>query len=206
MMNAGLHLAAQLSAYLSASDTAAPLVAAAPIVTSGEITATTLSDTFFAIMLLVIAVILLLLEFLVVSFGLLGITALGFAIAGIWLGFASSAVVGWIMLAISPVIAFYVISWGLSRLQRSQLVPKAEISDDAGYRHASNALGVQPGSIGTLTSDAFPTGRARFAGGEIDVLIEGPSAAKGATIAVDRIEGPTVIARVQPTPPTPAAG
>jgi membrane-bound ClpP family serine protease len=195
MINAWISL---ITAQLTANDAATPLASEAPSA------AVMFGDAFFAAMLLVIAVILLLLEFLVVSFGLLGITALGFAIAGIWLGFASSAVVGWIMLAISPVIAFYVINWGLSRLQRSHVVPKAEINDDAGYRHVSQQLGVAPGSIGTLTSDAYPTGRARFAGGEIDVLIEGPSAAKGTAIAVIRIEGPTVIARAQSLTPAPA--
>jgi membrane-bound ClpP family serine protease len=153
----------------------------------------TVNEAILAIFLIVVAVVLLLLEILVVSYGLLAISALGFAIAGISIGFSASPVVGWILLAVTPILTFAVVSWGFKRLQRSPLVPKMAITDDAGYRHQSERLGITAESRGILVTDAMPTGRARFDNGEIDVQIEGPAALKGSHIKVRRIEGPSII-------------
>lgn len=151
------------------------------------------SDVLWAVLLLAAAAGLLLLEFMLVSYGLLAIAACACAVAGIVLGFGSSPVVGWTLLAATPVLAVVVVTWGLRRLMRSDLVPKEEITEDAGYRHASDRMGITSGSRGTLVSDAMPTGRARFPGGEIDVLVDGPTVRSGAVVTVSRIEGPTVI-------------
>jgi membrane-bound ClpP family serine protease len=155
------------------------------------------SDIAIAVTLLAVALVLLLLEFLVVSYGLLAIAALGCAITGLVYGFSASPTVGWTLLALTPILTLLVVQWGLRRLMRSRLVPKAEITDDAGYRHVSELLGITVGAAGVLTTDAMPTGRARFPGGEIDVLMEGPAALKGAPVLVRRIEGPTVIVTTQ---------
>lgn len=151
-----------------------------------------LNDVLLAIALLVLAGVLLLLEFLVISYGLLAIAALGCAIAGIVLGFGSSPAVGWTLLAATPILAALVTAWGLRRLARSSLVPKEEITGNAGYRNATESLGITIGARGTLVTDAMPTGRARFPGGDIDVQVEGAAANKGVVITVLRIEGPTV--------------
>lgn len=150
------------------------------------------NDVLLAIALLLLAGVLLLLEFLVVSYGLLAIAALGCAIGGIVLGFGSSPVVGWTLLGATPILAALVTAWGLRRLMRSALVPKEEITENAGYRHATESLGITIGAHGTLVTDAMPTGRARFPGGDIDVQVEGAAANKGTVITVLRIEGPTV--------------
>jgi membrane-bound ClpP family serine protease len=150
-------------------------------------------DALWALLLLAIAAILLLLEFLIASYGLLAIAAFACAVTGIVLGFGSAPAVGWTLLALTPVLAVAIVGWGLRRLMRSELVPKAEIREDAGYRHASESLGIAIGSRGTLVSDAMPTGRARFPGGDLDVLVEGPAAGHGAVVIVRRIEGPTII-------------
>jgi membrane-bound ClpP family serine protease len=173
---------------------------AALLQTTSEVAPTTVvfSDVLLAIALLVIAAVLLLLEFLVVSYGLLAIAALGCAIAGIVLGFGSSPAIGWALLAATPIIAAFVTAWGLRRLMRSDLVPKQEITEDAGYRHATESRGITVGAQGTLVTDAMPTGRARFPGGDIDVTIEGPAAIKGARVTVRRIEGPTVFVATDP--------
>jgi membrane-bound ClpP family serine protease len=152
-----------------------------------------LSDVLVAIGLLALASVLLLLEFLVVSYGLLAIAALGCSIAGIVLGFGSSPMVGWTLLGATPILAAVVVAWGLRRLMRSDLVPKQEITEDAGYRHATEGMGVVIGTRGTLVTDAMPTGRARFPGGDLDVQVDGPAAMKGTVVTVRRIEGPSVI-------------
>ena len=160
--------------------------------------ATVFNDVLLAIALLVLAGVLLLLEFLVVSYGLLAIAALGCAIAGIVLGFGSSLVVGWTLLAATPIMAALVTAWGLRRLMRSHLVPKEEITATAGYRQATEVLGIEVGATGTLITDALPTGRARFARGEIDVQMEGAAGTKGTLVRVLRIEGPTVTVTADP--------
>ncbi len=153
---------------------------------------TAINDTLLAIVLIVVGIVLLLLEFLIVSYGLLAIGALCFAIAGIALGFSASPVVGWVLFTLTPIITAVVVTWGFRRLQRSPLVPKAEINDDAGYRHTTEQLGISIGACGTLVTDAMPTGRARFEQGEVDVQIIGRAALRGEPIIVRRIEGPTV--------------
>jgi membrane-bound ClpP family serine protease len=160
---------------------------------------TAISDTLLAIVLIVVGIVLLLLEFLIVSYGLLAIGALGFAIAGIALGFSASPVVGWVLFTLTPIITAVVVMWGFKRLQRSPLVPKAEINDDAGYRHITEQLGITIGASGILVTDAMPTGRARFQNGEVDVQIIGPAAMKGDAIIVRRIEGPTVMVALHST-------
>ena len=150
------------------------------------------NDVLLAIALLLLAGGLLLLEFLVVSYGLLAIAALGCAIAGIVLGFGSSPVVGWTLLGATPILAALVTAWGLRRLMRSDLVPKEEITGNAGYHHAAERMGIRTGARGTLVTDAIPTGRARFPGGDLDVQVEGAAANKGTVITVRRIEGPIV--------------
>jgi membrane-bound ClpP family serine protease len=165
-------------------------------------TSTVFSDVLLAIALLVLAGVLLLLEFLVVSYGLLAIAALGCAIAGIVLGFGSSPAIGWTLLALTPVLGVLVSMWGLRRLMRSDLVPKQEITEDAGYRHATDSLGIAVGSAGVLVTDAMPTGRARFQRGEIDVTIAGTAATKGTRVVVLRIEGPSVFVIADPGSPS----
>jgi membrane-bound ClpP family serine protease len=159
-------------------------------------------DAVIAVALLAVAALFLFLEFLFVSYGLLGITALGCAIAGIVIGFDSSPAVGWALVAATPVLAAVVVTWGLQRLQNSNLVPKDAITEDAGYRHACSEMGITSGSRGILITDAMPTGRARFSGGEIDVLVEGPVASTGTPITVRRIEGPTVLVVADATVPS----
>ena len=156
------------------------------------------NDVLVAIGLLALAAVLLLLEFLVVSYGLLAIAALGCSITGIVLGFSSSPVVGWSLLGATPILAAVVVAWGLRRLMRSDLVPKQEITEDAGYRHASESMGVAIGTRGTLVTDAMPTGRARFPGGDLDVQVEGAAAMKGTVVTVRRIEGASVIVFTDP--------
>jgi membrane-bound ClpP family serine protease len=157
-----------------------------------------LNDVLLAVGFLAVAAILLLLEFLVVSYGLLAIAALGCAITGIVLGFGQSETVGWMLVAATPILATVVVAWGLRRLVRSDLVPKQEITEDAGYRHATASLGIVVGTRGTLVTDAMPTGRARFPGGDIDVMIEGPAASKGTVVTVRRIEGASVYVVTDP--------
>jgi membrane-bound ClpP family serine protease len=157
------------------------------------------SALFVASFLLLLAALALVAELFVVSFGILALISLGLAIAAMVYAFTASALVGWTFVVIAPLLGGLIVNRGLRALQRSRLVPKAEISDDAGYHHVATAFGIAVGSQGRLVTAARPTARARFTGGECDVLVDG-SAEAGTMIAVQRIAGATIY--VSPTSST----
>lgn len=142
--------------------------------------------------LLVLAAGLLLLELIVVSFGLLTVASAVAAYFACAMAWKVSPIAGWIWIAVCPLAAAAVIRIGLKWVQRSRLVPKDVIGDDAGIRHEATRLGIAAGSVGTLVTDALPTGRARFERGELDVQVEGRGLSRGASVAVVRIDGPIV--------------
>ena len=142
---------------------------------------------------LVLAVVLLVLEFLVVSFGVLLVASLGSALAAIHYGFVASDATGWMMTVLVPIFAVVFGRWGLERVRRSRwLVGHGQITADAGYRHHAEGVGVRPGAVGVMVTPARPSGRARFDGGECDVQVQSASLEAGASVVVLRIDGAIV--------------
>jgi membrane-bound ClpP family serine protease len=147
-----------------------------------------------AVGLLLLAGTLLALEFAVVSWGLLTLAAALCALGGLAMAWSASTAAGWVYLAAAPVIAVLAVRVGLALLRSSAGgVVGAAITADAGYHHRAAASGVSAGSRGELVTDAMPTGRARFAGGEADVQVEGAALPRGAAVVVLRIDGPVVV-------------
>ena len=150
----------------------------------------------YCLVLLVAGLVLLWLEVLVVSFGLLGASALACLAGSVYFGFAVSPALGWSLALATPLIAIAVLVQGVRRVARSKLVMRGEMSADAGYHHASDRHGVRVGDTGVMVTPGMPSGRARFARGggsaECDVRGQGGSLEAGATVRVVRIEGPTV--------------
>ena len=143
--------------------------------------------------LLVLAVALLVLELFVVSFGLLLVASVASALAAIHYAFAAADAVGWAMTVAVPVLAVVLGRWGLARIRKSRrLVPKSEITAEAGYHHHAEQVGVHPGAEGVMVTRARPSGRARFAGGECDVQVQSGSLGRGEKVTVLRIDGPIV--------------
>lgn len=171
---------ALISSFLLAAETAP-----ADAGNSGQI--------LLAVALMLVALALLLAEFLIVSFGMLAVLAFGCAVSSIAIAFSATPAAGWTLVVLTPPAALLVCWWGSRRLLASRLVPKVEITGDAGYHHAAELAGAKPGAHGELVTDAMPTGRARFAKGEADVTIEGPALTRGAQVTVLRIEGPLII-------------
>lgn len=153
-----------------------------------------------AVALMVVALALLLAEFLIVSFGVLAVLSFGCAVAAIAIAFSATPAAGWTLLALTPPAALLVCWWGSRRLLASRLVPKAEIDEAAGYRQVAELAGAKPGAHGELLTDAMPTGRARFAKGEADVTVQGPAALRGAQVTVLRVEGPLIIVTTKGSP------
>ncbi len=145
-----------------------------------------------ALGLLFLAIVLLVLEVFVVSFGLLSIASIASAAGAIYLAFLVHDAVGWIFVIATPALGVVIARWGIRRIRSSRVVPREEITAEAGYHHAVDRIGVAEGSAGVMVTAARPTGRARFDGGECDVQTRGRPLEVGARIVVDRIDGPMV--------------
>jgi len=146
----------------------------------------------YAVVLLLIGVALLILEIFIVSFGLLGAGALASTIAAVYFAFQLGPALGYGFIALAALLATVTVRWGIRRIRASSLVPKAEITGDAGYRHVAERLGVDVGSVGVLVTPARPSGRARFAGGECDVQVRGRALEPATEVVVERIDGPII--------------
>ena len=149
---------------------------------------------------------LLTLEFVIATGGALAIAASLTGLAAIVLAFMASTATGVAVLALTPLVGALVVHWGLRRLVRTRAVPQVEITDDAGYHHLADRLGVAVGSSGELVTDAMPTGRARFATSagaiEIDVRVQGPVLSRGQRVVVTALHGASVSVSAAPPPPT----
>lgn len=160
-----------------------------------------------ALGMMLVAMALMVIEILVVSFGIFGILAAAAAIYGIVLAFAVGPVAGWTFFVLSPVVAVIIFRWGLRRLGSSSAVPQSEITASSGVRHVTDRIGVDIGSTGELVTHARPGGRATFPGGVCDVQVVGGALDRGATVVVKRIDGPMVFviaaesAEAEPEPP-----
>ena len=151
-----------------------------------------LQPILFAIALLILGLGLLVLEIFIVSFGLLSMLAMAALAASIWFAFQAGDAIGWLFVVLAPLTAIAVARYGLKRIQRSSVIPREEVTADAGYHHTAERLNVKIGSVGKLVTPARPTGRAKFELGECDVSAQGQALEAGDSIVVTHIEGPTI--------------
>ncbi len=160
----------------------------------------TIGPLLVAVALLAAALALAAIEFVVVSGGLLGIAAIGCAVAAVTYAFAAGSLTGWVFTVLTPLLGIIVFKSGLQWIRRSPLVIKDEITSDAGYHHAFTGTGIGVGSNGTLVTNAFPSGRARFTGSagpvEIDVQIRGATGARGDAVTIIAIDGAMITCRI----------
>jgi membrane-bound ClpP family serine protease len=142
-------------------------------------------------------------EAFVVSFGALTLVSLGLAVAAVVFASTLSTALGWSFGIIAPVLLAAIGLWALRMMGRSRLVPKFELTEDAGAHHAAESIGLAIGASGVLITPAHPTGRARFAGGELDVNCD-RAAEAGTQVIVQRIDGLRVLVQIHSlTPYTP---
>jgi len=148
---------------------------------------------WLALGLLALAVALLVAEIFIVSFGVLLAASIASAIGAVYYAFVAGDAAGWTFAVVVPVLGAGLARWGIARIRASRhLVPESEIRGDAGYHHLTDRIGVRPGATGVMVTDAYPSGRARFDGGECDVQVQGGSIERGAHVVVRRIDGPIV--------------
>jgi membrane-bound ClpP family serine protease len=146
----------------------------------------------YALALLALAAVLLVMELFVVSFGILAVAALVAAAGAIYFAFLAGDVAGYTITLATPLLAVVIVRWGLRRIQASTIVPKTEITAEAGYHHVADRLGVKAGSVGVMVTPARPSGRARFEGGECDVQAQSGALERDAAVVVKRIDGPII--------------
>ncbi len=151
----------------------------------------------WAIALLILSAGLAIVEFLVVSWGMLLVGAAVSSIAAIALAFHAHPMAGWTFVVIVPVLFVFIIrsGFGLMRRNAAAVLP-TEITADAGIRHQATQAGVAVGTLGELVTNAFPTGRARFGGTgnpvELDVQVQGAVLSKGERVVVLSIDGAVI--------------
>lgn len=157
----------------------------------------------WAVALLILAAALAVVEFLVVSWGMLLIGSVISAIAAIALAFHAHPSAGWIFVVIVPVIAVFVCRAGFAIMRRnSAAVLPTELTEDAGARHVAERAGIAVGALGEMATNAFPTGRARFNGPhgpvELDVQVQGAVLSRGDRVVVLAISGPAITVGAAP--------
>lgn len=151
----------------------------------------------WAIVLLLLSVVLAVVEFLVVSWGMLLIGATVSAIAAVALAFHADPVAGWIFVILLPILGVAVarVGFRLMRRNTAAILP-TEITAVTGPGEAAQRAGIAPGTLGELVTAAYPTGRARFNGPHgpvtIDVQVQGGALARGDRVVVLGIDGPVI--------------
>ncbi len=145
-----------------------------------------------AVLLLLAAVALAIIEFVVVSMGLLTLAALGCAIGAVLLAFTVSPVAGWWFVLAAGVAAVGAAIAALGLLRR--LSAGQDITADAGYvQQAAGDLTV--GTDGILLTDAWPTGRARFGDHDVHVSVTGGGLPRGSAVRVLHLDGAVITVR-----------
>ncbi len=139
--------------------------------------------------LLTLALVLILLEFIIPSFGLLTLAATGCAVGAVLTAFQAGSTWGAGSVIAAPVLAIVAIRWGIQRLQSSRFVPQATINGDAGYHQYAERSGISIGSRGVLMTAPRPTARARFPDGVADVQVRGTLPEVGDAVVVQDIRG-----------------
>ena len=147
----------------------------------------------YIVLWLAVALVLLILEFFLVSFGLFSLAALVSASIAVYRAALWSPQAGYITACLALVLAVFTVRWGLQRVARSpSVVPQTAIDEHAGYQHVADRLGIAMGSTGVLLTPARPIGRARFAGGECDVHSLSGVLQAATPVRVERIDGPVI--------------
>ena len=136
-------------------------------------------DLLIAGILVIVGLGLLVLEFFIVSAGMLAIGGVVCVAIAIAIAFDISLSLGIGAVIVLPLVMIAVARWGLRRMQSSSLVTQAVIDSDAGYHHLTQSLGITIGARGVMVTAARPTGRARFDGGECDVSVVGTPLMQG---------------------------
>jgi membrane-bound serine protease (ClpP class) len=152
--------------------------------------------TTWAIVLVIVAAALFMLEFAVPSFGMLGLlsaTAYTFALI---LGFRESRELGVKVVVLGIVLAPIALAAGIKLVKNSPLGRMTTLAPPTAAevgRVGAESLRRFDGRIGTALTDLRPAGRAAFGDERLDVTAAGGFVPKGSSLRVIRVEGVRVL-------------
>lgn len=157
---------------------------------------------------LVVALVLIVVELLIPSFGTIGVVAAGVLIAGGVCAFAAGMTWGGVYVGLSVVGVPMAISGGLRALPNTPIGRRVILSGPVTVGHAGaipkDKLERLRGATGVTVTDLRPVGTARLGADRIDVETEADWIDAGTPIEVVRIDGMRIVVRPSPSAPTSA--
>ena len=165
-----------------------------------------------AVFLFIIGVVLVLLEVIIPSFGLLTLTALGTFALSVWRAYgASGATAAWVMGIIAPVLTLAILYTGLKYVPRTswgrglvlrhaaedgpQLPPSASATLAPQSGTVEDALAAFVGREGIAQSELRPAGIVVVDGRRLDCVTEGALLPADTRVRVVKVEGNRVVVR-----------
>jgi membrane-bound ClpP family serine protease len=155
-----------------------------------------MSKFIFPILLQLAGVLVVIVEFVVPSAGLLAVLAaslIGYSIYLVFTGISSSA--GMAFIAVDIVAFPAVLMLGLKLLAKSPVTLKTKLSRADGYSSQPEELSAYLGKTGTAVTDLRPAGTALIENQRVDVVSRGEYIEKGASIVVLTIDGNRVVVK-----------
>lgn len=155
-----------------------------------------MSKFIFPILLQLAGVLVVIVEFVVPSAGLLAVLAvslIGYSIYLVFTGISSSA--GMAFIAVDIVAFPAVLMMGLKLLAKSPVTLKTKLSRVDGYTSQPEALSAYTGKTGTALTDLRPAGTAMIESQRVDVVTRGEYIERGAAVVVLAIEGNRVVVK-----------
>lgn len=152
----------------------------------------------WAIALLIIAIVLVILELTIPSFGLLGLGAATAFVFSLVKAFDAGSSEGWTTLGVGVIMMPIAIGIGLKLVTKSPLSRRLFLTvPEKGLTPAPEQK-VRVGDLGMTQTDLRPSGSAEFNGHRVDVTTEGSYISRGRAVVVLALAGPRCIVQESP--------
>jgi membrane-bound ClpP family serine protease len=155
-----------------------------------------MSKLILPIILQLAGVLVVIVEFVIPSAGLLAVLATGLIGYSIYLVFTEISSSAGMVFIVVDIIAFpAVLMIGIKLLVKSPVTLKTSLSRDDGYSSQPEELLAYNEKIGTALTDLRPAGTAMIENKRVDVVSRGEYIEKGAAIVVLAIDGNRVVVK-----------
>jgi len=156
-----------------------------------------LNPLLLAVLLQLVAAVIIMVEVIIPSGGLLGLLAVGLVGYSLYTVFTAVSVsAGYILAGLDVVLLPLLILAGLKLLARSPATLSSRLSSGDGFSSQSPDLEGSLGKEGVALTDLRPAGIARIDGRRLDVVSRGEYIDKGAKIVVGAVTGNQIIVHV----------
>jgi membrane-bound serine protease (ClpP class) len=142
----------------------------------------------------VLAIVVILAEFILPSAGILSVTAAGLIGYSVYVAYTQVGAMGGTVLVVADIIAVpLAVVAGLKLLANSPVTLRKTLARELGGQAQAAELATYVNKSGIAVSDLRPSGIARIEGRRLDVITHGDYIEKGATVTVISVEGNQVI-------------